>query len=585
MHGCICGRQAFVALRRNSNPLASAIARQKGPMVTNLATTAVLIFYLALAWLVGPLIGLSGTRLWVLRGGLSLIGIIAAATFVWFSKRLKQDAMMRGPNAAYFLEIQKLLGEAEGKLKVSNTAGIAKLPLVYVLGESNTAKTTTIQHGGLHPELLAGEPERDNQIAPTPTINVWGAQEAVFIETGGKVSTDSQLWKYLLQRTQAAALFSSGQPPRALVVCCDCERLKTKDSAIATGRRLSERLRDVEETLGSSLPGYVGFTKLGQGPHFAEVARALSQEKSPQVLCVTLAREKVGEALFVGDEEAIVAKAFDQLTLSLADKRLEFLRRELHPEKLPSLYEFPREIRKLRVAVAHFLVELTRPVNPTVACFLRGFYFSGVRAVLISETVSPPKVSAAAASVAAATRMFNMEEISALPKPSLGPVVQARKIPEWSFASRLFSEVILRDESALNISRGSRARGHVQATVLSGVAVIFLLLAGLFLFSYVESRRMQRDVLSSARALAESPELTAGQLASTAQLQQLDRLRAALSSIESSQQNRSLYQRLGLGTGQQLHDDVRQIYFGNFRKLLLRPVQRSLEDHLRQLPS
>ena len=54
-------------------------------MVTNLATTAVLIFYLALAWLVGPLIGLSGTRLWVLRGGLSLIGIIAAATFVWFS--------------------------------------------------------------------------------------------------------------------------------------------------------------------------------------------------------------------------------------------------------------------------------------------------------------------------------------------------------------------------------------------------------------------------------------------------------------------------------------------------------------------
>ena len=450
--------------------------------MTNFITTAVLISYLVLAWIVGSLIGLTGARLWVLRGGLSLIGIVAASTFVWFSRRLKQDALMRGANAAYFLEIDRLLTEAEGKLKAAHIGGIAKLPIVYVMGESNAAKTTTLQHGGLHPELLAGEPERDNQIAPTPTINVWTAGGALFVETGGKISTDSKLWRYLLQKTQPTVFSISGQPPRALVVCCDCDRVKTKDGAVASGRRLSERLRDVEETLGSSLPVYVVFTKLDQVPHFAEFARALSQEEAAQVFGVTVAREKVGEALFVGDEEALIAKAFDQLTLSLADKRLEFLRRELHPEKLPSLYEFPREIRKLRAAVAQFLVELTRPMNASAACFLRGFYFSGVRAVLISETVTPPKVSAAAASVAAATRMFNIEEISALTKPSLGPVVQARKIPEWSFASRLFTEVILRDESALKISRNSRARSRAQATALLAVAAALVLGAASSLF-------------------------------------------------------------------------------------------------------
>src|SRR5207302_2093509 len=271
--------------------------------------------------------------------------------------------------------------------------------------------------------------------------NIWAGAGAIFIETGGNFSTDSDLWTYLLRKTQPGGFSTSGLPPRALLICCDCERLKSKDFAIASGRRLSERLREVEDTLGSSFPVYVLFTKLDQVSHFAEFARALSQEEAAQVLGITLAREKVGEALFVGDEEALVMKAFDQMTCALAEKRLEFLRRERMPEKLPALYEFPREIRKLRDAVANYLVEVSRPVNAEAACFLRGFYFSGVRAVLISETVTPPKVSAAAVSVAAATRMFNMEELNAMTKPS-GPVVQARKIPEWSFASRLFTEVI-----------------------------------------------------------------------------------------------------------------------------------------------
>ncbi|HWY70217.1 MAG TPA: ImcF-related family protein [Terriglobales bacterium] len=552
-------------------------------MLTNVITTAALILYLLLAWFVGSLMGLTGTRVWVLRAGLSLIGIVAAGTFLWFRRRLTQDALLRGANAAYFLDVDRLLNEAEGKLKAAKAGKLATFPIVYVLGESNTAKTTTIQHGGLHPELLAGEPERVGQIESTASINVWAAGGAIFIEAGGKISTDSQLWTYLLRRTQPAELSTSGLPPRALVICCDCERLKSKDSAIASGRRLSERLRDVEDTLGSSFPVYVLFTKLDQIAHFAEFARALSQEEAAQVLGVTLAREKVGEALFVGDEEALVNKAFDELTFALAEKRLEFLRRELLPEKLPSLYEFPREIRKLRDAVAHFLVEVSRPVNADAACFLRGFYFSGVRAVLISETVTPPKVSAAAASVAAATRMFNLEELNALTKPS-GPAVQARKVPEWSFVSRLFTEVILRDDSALKIGQQSRVRSRAGAVLMFAVAAGLLFVAGLFGFSFLQNRNLQNDVLAASRALSGSPELSAGQLATVDQLRQLERLRSSLSAIENSERNGlPLYRHLGLYTGEQIKADALRIYFANFNKLLLHPTELSLTDQLNHL--
>jgi len=296
-------------------------------MMTNLIAGTVLMLYLLAAWFVASLMGLAGARLWVLRGALVLIGIVAASTFLWFRKRLAQDARMRGQNAVYFADVDRLLQEAENKLEAANAGKLAKSPIVYVLGESNTAKTTTIQHGGLRPELLAGEPEQNGEIAATTSINIWTAGGVIFIETGGKVSTDSQLWTYLLSKTQPNELSASGLPPRALVICCDCDRLKSKDLAIASGRRLSERLRDVEDTLGSSFPVYVLFTKLDQVSHFAEFARALSQEEAAQVLGITLAREKVGEALFVGDEEALVMKAFDQMTCALAEKRLEFLRR------------------------------------------------------------------------------------------------------------------------------------------------------------------------------------------------------------------------------------------------------------------
>lgn len=551
--------------------------------MTNLITGAALSIYLLLAWFVGSMLGLTGTRLWILRSGLSLIGIIGAATFVWFRQRLAQDALLRGPNAAYFLDVNRLLNDAEAKLKEAKAGSLATFPIVYVLGESNTAKTTTIQHGGLRPELLAGEPERDGQIEPTASINVWAAGEAIFIETGGKVSTNSQLWTYLLRKTQPPELFAAKLPPRALVICCDCDRLKSKDLTIASARRLSERLRDVEETLGSSFPVYVLFTKLDQISHFADFARALSQEEAAQVLGVTLAREKVGEALFVGDEEALVNKAFDELAFALAEKRLEFLRRELQPENLPSLYEFPREIRKLRDAVAHFLVEVSRPVNADAACFLRGFYFSGVRAVMISETMTAPKVSAAAASVAAATRMFNLEELSALTKPS-GPAVQTRKIPEWSFVSRLFTEVVLGDESALKIGQQSRVRSRAGAVLMFAVAAVLLFVAGLFGFTYLQNRSLQNEVLTAARSLSGTTELSAGQLPTVDQMRQLDRLRSSLKTIESSERNGlPFYQHLGLYTGEQIKNDASRIYFANFNKLLLHSTEQSLIDQLNHL--
>src|SRR5436305_152625 len=142
-------------------------------MVTNLVTAVLLLIYLAFAWFAGTLIGASGSRLWVLRIGLSVIGIVAAGLFLWFDRKVKRDRLMSGPNAQFFAELDALIAHADGRLQQKNGGTLAGSPIVYVIGESNTAKTSVLQHCGLQPDLIAGEPERDAQIAATSTINVW----------------------------------------------------------------------------------------------------------------------------------------------------------------------------------------------------------------------------------------------------------------------------------------------------------------------------------------------------------------------------------------------------------------------------
>jgi type VI secretion system protein ImpL len=561
-------------------------------MVTNIVTAVLLIVYLALAWFAGTLIGLNGARLWVLRIALSIIGFVAAGLFLWFERKLKRERLMNGPNAGFISETDALLQAAAARLQEKNVAVLSSLPIVYVIGESNTAKTSILQYCGLEPELLAGEPERDGQIAATSTANIWFARNTLFIEAGGALGNDAVLWTYLLEKTQPDLLSSSIRreplPSRAIILCFDCERLSSsREAIVASGKKMSARLCEAAETLGSSIPVYVLFTKLDRVSHFAEFVGNLSQQESAQVLGATLGRAEVGEALLTHDEEGTISAALDQIVYALGDKRIDYLQRETATSKFPSIYEFPRELRKLRQHIVQFLMEVACPSHWDASCFLRGFYFSGVRAVIVSETVSPPKVTAAAAaSVAAATRMFNAEDLDALTQAPNAPVVQSRKVPEWTFLSQLFSEVILSDKSALAVSTRSRNVEQCRAALLAAVALLFLFITGLFAFSFVQNRALEQSVLGSSRSLQSSLDLPAGQLVSADQLRQLDRLRQTLVQLDDYEQNgRPLKQRFGLYAGDRIYPDARQIYFDSFSKLLLHPAQASILQKLSALPA
>ena len=84
-------------------------------------------------------------------------------------------------------------------------------------------------------------------------------------------------------------------------------------------------------------------------------------------------------------ETARLSQEFDLLYQSLCDRRTEYLAREHDAGRLPAVYEFPREFRKLRSLAVEFLVDVCRPSHLRAGPLLRGFYFTGVRPVVVAD--------------------------------------------------------------------------------------------------------------------------------------------------------------------------------------------------------
>ena len=113
--------------------------------------------------------------------------------------------------------------------------------------------------------------------------------------------------------------------------------------------------------------------------------------QSTQVVGSTLPiRPPQSTGVYAEEETRRLNAAFNDLFASLCDKRIEFLGREHDPEKLPFAYEFAREFRKVRDSAVQFLVDLCKPSQLRANPFLRGFYFSGVRAIFVTEQASLP---------------------------------------------------------------------------------------------------------------------------------------------------------------------------------------------------
>src|SRR5579871_2371769 len=284
-------------------------------------TILVLLIYMVLVWLLGRWLPLHGADVWVMRGVLALLGLIGGAVALWYQHKIKKAKEASGDDdsqADGTEDLDSLVREAVRRLKQSTLGkgtDLGGLPLVFLLGDSGSTKTTVLIHSALDPELLAGQVYRDNDVVPTSTANIWYTRQAIFVDPAGSLMAQAGRWKRLVKLLQparfSAAIGKRSQAPRAAVVCFDCETFLqpgASETTISAARRLSVRLQEVSQLLGINFPVYVLFTKLDRISFFTEFVRGMSKDEANEVLGSTLPMRSVNAGVYADEETRRLTK-------------------------------------------------------------------------------------------------------------------------------------------------------------------------------------------------------------------------------------------------------------------------------------
>ena len=261
-------------------------------MILYICAALSLLLSIVLSLAVGSISALHGVLLLV-RLLLLLFGIAGAVVLIWLARKSAASAGKQADGKPVdTTALDDLLREANGKLAASPRAAAKKLndvPLLYIIGESNSAKTTAVMKSGIEAELLAGQIYRERDIVSTPVANIWYSGKAAVIEAGEAIRQTPGLWTRLIALTRPGALRAAfkGAPFRAAIVCVSCEQfmgVQTSDSMQTAAAVQAARLRELARQLGTQVPTYVLLTKLDRVPGFTEFVRNLSPEEGLALL-------------------------------------------------------------------------------------------------------------------------------------------------------------------------------------------------------------------------------------------------------------------------------------------------------------
>jgi type VI secretion system protein ImpL len=540
-----------------------------------------ILLVLLIAWFIPPRLKLTGADLWLVRGGIAVLGLSGVAVYWIISSRKAATRAAVAQPGGPADEIGMLARESERRMAASASvkgAKLSTLPAILVIGETGSAKTSTVMQSGLEPELMAGQAMQNGTVAPTRSVNFWLAQRNVLVDVGGGALSDlavrDQLVKWL---RPSSPLFAKGdEPARVAVVCVDIESFLRPGGAEATvqsARAIREALGEISAGWGINLPVYVLFTKMDRMPYFLEYVNTFTNEEAGLILGSTLSmHETATGGVYVEGESKRLTECFQSLIYSLAEKRPEFLAREHDPAKLPGSYQFAREMRKLRSLVVQYLIELGRPSQLRTNPFLRGFYFTGVRPIIVSDVMASRRVEEKQPLLTDATGIFRPGQSV----PDAAQQATGRKVPQWVFLPHFFPAVVLKDGAALGSSSGSLKTDFVRRLLFLGAGLVSLFLIIAWLISFGNNRALAKGTEAAATAIPTTP-IAEGQLASVDSLEKLEALRQRVAMLRDHHINGPPWgYRWGLYSGNGLYPAATRVYFGHFRRLLLAQTQGSL---------
>ncbi|MBV9403736.1 MAG: type VI secretion system membrane subunit TssM, partial [Acidobacteriaceae bacterium] len=507
--------------------------------------------------------------------------------------------------SALLKEANATLSRAAAYARKHDDSPISSLPLYLLIGPEGSGKSTTFFNSGLEPQLLAGEATGPPPFLSTRLGNFWLAKDALFLEIGGRVfSGDPGRWNRILQslRTNPAIpawrrFWSEPQKGfdlRAVIAFCDVKEFtgaltpQGRERLDRQAREWEDRLAAVAAAFGAGFPVYFLITKCDALPYFSDYFRRLTDLEATQVLGCTIPLSSTFDGASsnktVDGEAKRLTKSFSALYHALAERRIWHLSHEPDLERRTGIYEFPRELRRIRTAVVQFLSTAFRshPLRPDPQ--LRGYYFSATGERQASQKLAESGIQEPDSSVALeatalfradATQIFRPTETKAGPKLVLPPGASQR----WLFVSELFHKLVLSDRSLRRQIPPDRQTERKRQIACAAVCTVCLVLC----FAFAHSWMRNRELLHSVSESAETQNHFA--TATIAELQSLENLRVAAGQLlQYEHDGAPLGLRWGLYAGNRVAGAARDLYFRRFQDLLLNPLSAVITAHLQNLP-
>ncbi len=358
-----------------------------------------------LVWFGGPLVAIADVRPLETQAARLLVLLVAGAAFV-LAGPLRQWQMRRR-NAALVDVLQPPAGaqslaprfqQALSLLRdgVETTSGgppllrwwrrrqqLVRLPWYLFIGAPGAGKTTALLHSGLRFPLadkLGTAPVRG--VAGTRQCDWWFTQQAVFIDTAGRYTTqdsdaaaDAREWRSFLGLLRK---HRPRQPINGVLVTVSVPDLLAGGAELARQcAAVNARLQELRNELGLSLPVYVLVTKADLLAGFTEFFDVLDGEQRAQVWGTTFAHADGAKLRGPARPSAeVLAADLQALVERIQAITLDRLQQESAAARRSPIYHFAAQLDALLPALTAFADAALAHADEPPRQHLRGVYLS-----------------------------------------------------------------------------------------------------------------------------------------------------------------------------------------------------------------
>lgn len=468
-----------------------------------LTTLGILALMLAI-WLVLPLLKITGdqrTNVTLLIGGLAFL----AAFIVWIknwwqerklSRELKgqskdQASKADAAEAAEIVQLQREFDRAMEELaRIKPGANIFKsgtsdsMPWVAIIGPPGAGKSTVLQASGLRFTSLG---RRVRGIGGTRNCVFWLAEEAIFIDTAGRYSTqdeDHEEWLGFLkllrkcrkQRPLDAAILQVG-----IDEILNLPHAEVEEAALTLRNRLDELISHLQVRF----PVYLVFNKLDRLEGFSEYFGGLLKNEVGQPWGFTVDAAELGNAPLGPIFEERFDEMIDALTLRATHRVLNVNSRE-HREVVLT---FPQELNKQRETLQLFTEILFESSKHRERPWLAAIHF-------ISATQEARTLSS--------TRSSVLNEW-AIPAPPLENPLRGERP---YFISGMFAQLVQQAKDAARPSgQALRSMKINRAATVIALAPMCAALSWLLADSFLLDTLWLKEVVAAAEGLSKYQDL------------------------------------------------------------------------------